>query len=464
MQNQTEQALREQKFFSDKVKAITHIYSHKPLAFVKTYGCQQNFSDSEKLRGMLSEMGYDITNKAENADVIFFNTCAIRENAESKVFGNVGALKHLKEKKPDLVIGLCGCMVQQEHAALEFKNKFPFIDIIFGTHVNHTLPELLFNKLFDNKKQFSIPAFDGGITEGLPVVRDSGFKASVSIMYGCNNFCTYCIVPYVRGRERSREANDILNEVRTLINDGYKEITLLGQNVNSYGKNTETDFPKLLSLLDNLEGEFKIEYMTSHPKDLNRDVINVISQSKNISRHLHLPVQSGSNRVLGLMNRGYTREDYIEKVEYAREKIPDISITTDIIVGFPGETYENFTETLELMREVVFDSAFTFVYSKRTGTKAAEMVDVVSGEVKSEWFKELLKVQSEIGDISYNRFVGKTLRVLCEGKGRTNKNFFTGRSNQGIIVDFPANEEFVGKFVDVNITEALSWALLGLIK
>lgn len=453
--------LEEQKLYAQKVRSATHILDKAPLAYVHTYGCQQNAADGEKIKGMLEEMGYGFTDDTSKADFILFNTCAVRENAVERVFGNVGALKHLKKKNPNLIIAVCGCMVQQPLTAEKLKKTFPFIDIIFGTHVLHTLPQLLCCCLFEGNRVFDISDSDGEIAEGLPVKRESNFKASVPIMYGCNNFCTYCVVPYVRGRERSRNPEDVISEVRSLVEEGYKDILLLGQNVNSYGKGTDVDFPELLMRLDKLPGEFKIEFMTSHPKDCTKRLIDVIAGSDKISHHLHLPVQCGSDRILKLMNRHYDVKSYLELVEYAREKIPDLNLTTDIIVGFPGEMREDFEKTLDLMKRVCFDSAFTFIFSPREGTKAAAMEDPISAEEKGEWFRELLQVQTDCGSKSYKKYIGKTLKVLCEGEGRTSEKYFNGKSRQNIIVDFIGEKSDIGKFVDVKITDALAWALIG---
>ncbi len=457
----TPEELKEQEIYSRKVRSVTHTFFEKPCAYVHTYGCQQNVSDGEKLKGMLEEMGYDFTDDMEKAALILFNTCAVRENAVDRVFGNVGALKRLKKKNPDMVIAVCGCMVQQEETARKMKSTFPFVDIIFGTHVLHKFPELLCRHLLGGARILEIPYCDGVIAENLPLKRESGFKASVPIMYGCNNFCTYCVVPLVRGRERSRNAEDIISEVKELVKGGYKDILLLGQNVNSYGKGTDTDFPELLSRLDRLKGEFKIEFMTSHPRDCTQRLIDVIADSEKICHHLHLPVQCGSDRILKLMNRHYDRARYLALVDYARKRIPDLNLTTDIIVGFPGETREDFEQTLDLMRKVRFDSAFTFIYSPRLGTKAADMEDPVTADEKGKWFRELLEVQGECGSESYRKYVGKTLRVLCEGKGRTSETYFTGKSRENIIVDFNGGEKDIGTFVSVRITEAKAWALIG---
>lgn len=459
----SDEELKEQRFFIQRVGAVTHLFDHKPLAYTHSYGCQQNVSDSEKLDGMLAEMGFDFTDSPENADLVLYNTCAVRENAENRVFGNVGALKHAKRRNPDMVIAVCGCMVQQEHIAARMKERFPYVDLIFGTHVLHKFPEMLYSIYEKGKRLVCIPDSDGVVAEGLPVRRAERYKASVPIMYGCNNFCTFCIVPKVRGRERSRDPDEIISEVGRLIKDGYKEILLLGQNVNSYGKDKDLDFPGLLKALDGFDGEYVISFMTSHPKDCSHELLDVIADSRHISHHLHLPVQSGSNRILKLMNRHYDIEKYLGLVDYARGCIPDIQLTTDIIVGFPGETYEDFQMTLDLMKRVKFDSAFTFIYSRREGTKAAEMDDPISDEEKGKWFRELLDVQGSIGEDAYARYVGQTLRVLCEGRGRTDEKLLTGKSRQNIIVDFEGSDELLGRFVDIKITKALPWALTGVI-
>jgi tRNA-2-methylthio-N6-dimethylallyladenosine synthase len=418
-------------------------------AYVRTYGCKQNFADSEKITGLLLTLGYVPIKTAEAADLIIFNTCAVRENAEQRVFGNVGALKKLKESKPELVIILAGCMTQQPHMADYFKAKFPFLDAIIGTNILAELPGII------NAGADAVIA-----AEDVKPLREGKFSANVPIMNGCDNFCTYCVVPLVRGREVSREPANIIAEVKGLISENRRDILLLGQNVNSY----KPGFMELLRELDSLDGEFTISYMTSHPKDCRRELIDFIAESRNISRHLHLPVQSGSNRILQLMNRGYTREQYIELAEYAKARIPEISLTTDILVGFPGETYEDFKETLDLVKQIEFDSAYTFIYSRREGTAAADFADPVPSEEKAKWFRELLDVQGAISERSYERFIGKTLRVYCLGEGRTSPELLTGKSRQGIIVDFRAGAggtELHGQFVDISINKALPWALTG---
>lgn len=461
----SKEELEKQKVFTEKVAKILHdqYKESMPMAHVHSYGCQQNISDGEKLKGMLALMGYGFTNSTHDADLIIYNTCAIRENAEDRVFGNVGALKHLKKKKPNMIIGLCGCMMQQKHIVEKLQKSFPYVDLIFGTHVVHQLPENIYNALTKDKRVFNIPDSDGVIAENLPIKRDGTIKAWVPIMYGCNNFCTYCIVPYVRGRERSREPQLIINEIKQLISEGYKEITLLGQNVNSYGKGLEEEitFSELLRKINQIEGDFRIRFMTSHPKDATKELIDTIAECNKICKHIHLPVQSGSNRVLKLMNRHYTREQYIELINYAKNKIPNLSFTSDIIVGFPDEQEDDFEDTISLIKEVEYDSLFTFIYSKRVGTRAAEMEDLTPYSKKSERFQRLLDVQKEIGIKRYEKYVGKIVRVLVDGEGKSGEDYLTGRTDNSIIVDFKADKSLIGQFVDVKITQALNWALLG---
>ncbi len=396
----SKEELSVQKEYSAKVSLLLKKkYNNKPLkAFIHTYGCQGNLSDSERIKGMLVEMGYTLCDNVEDADFILYNTCAIREHAEDRVFGNVGAIKRLKKDNPSLIIALCGCMMQQEHIAEKIKNSYPFVNLVFGTHVTHKLPELLYKVLTVKKRVFSIDDCEGVIAEGLPTSRDSGDNAWLPIMYGCNNFCSYCIVPYVRGRERSRQPDVIINEAKHLIEDGYKKITLLGQNVNSYGKGCEFNmsFTQLVKEIDSLQGEFEFDFMTSHPRDCSFELIDALAEAKHFCGHLHLPVQSGNNRILKEMNRHYTRERYLELVNYAKKKIPNVDLTTDIIVGFPSETYEEFLDTVSLVKEVKYGSMFTFIYSARKGTPAAQMPDPYSKAEKSKWFTELLKAQEEI--------------------------------------------------------------------
>ncbi|SCX16869.1 tRNA-2-methylthio-N6-dimethylallyladenosine synthase [Ruminococcaceae bacterium P7] len=434
----------------------------KPLAFIRTYGCQQNVADSEKIKGMLAKSGFSFTDTPDDADFILFNTCAVREHAEDRVFGNVGALKNLKRKHPQILIALCGCMMEQEHIANRIYNSFPFVGLVFGTHSLHHFPELLYSSLVNSKRVFERGNDDKKLYEGIPVKRDGTFKGWLPIMYGCNNFCTYCIVPYVRGRERSREKDIILSEAREMIQSGYKDITLLGQNVNSYGKTLPepVSFAKLISEIDTIDGDYWLRFMTSHPKDCSKELIDAIANGRHISKHLHLPFQSGSDRILKAMNRHYDRKKYLETIAYAKEKIDGVSLTSDIIVGFPGETYEDFKETLSLIREVEFTSLFTFIYSPRVGTPAAKMDDPISAEEKSKWFRELLDVQEEIAAKRCSAMVGATERVLIEGvKEKTNE--LNARTSGNIIVELEGSPDLIGTFRNVKITKARNWILKG---
>lgn len=458
------QQLLQQKDYAEQVRALLEeLYPAPPLAYVHSYGCQGNVSDGEKLKGMLADMGYGFCDQAEQADLVLFNTCAIRENAEDRIFGNVGALKRWKAQSPKHKLLLCGCMMQQPHIVEKLKQSYPYVDLIFGTHVIHQLPELLLSVLQQHKRVFYTPESDGVIAEGLPIRRDGTLKAWVPIMYGCNNFCTYCIVPYVKGRERSRQPEAILAEVRQLVEQGYKEITLLGQNVNSYGKTLEhpISFAQLLTQIDAIPGDFRIRFMTSHPKDATKELFDVMANSQKICHHLHLPVQCGSDRILQAMNRRYTVEQYLGLIDYARSVMPDISFTTDIIVGFPGETLEDFQGTMELLKKVRYDSLFSFIYSKRVGTKAASMPDDTPHSVKSDRLQQLLALQRTIGEEVLSEYVGKTLRILVDGAGKSGEGYLTGRTDQYLIVDFPGDSALIGQFVTVKITKALNWALLG---
>ena len=437
----------------------------KPLAFVRTYGCQQNVADSEKIKGMLQSSGFDFTDEPENADFILFNTCAVREHAEDRVFGNVGALKNIKRRHPQILIALCGCMMEQEHVANRIYKSFPFVGLVFGTHSLHHFPELMYSSLVNGNRVFERGNDDKKIYEGIPTHRDGTFKGWLPIMYGCNNFCTYCVVPYVRGRERSREKDVIVSEARDMIQSGFKDITLLGQNVNSYGKTLENpvNFAQLISEIDEIEGDYWLRFMTSHPKDCSKELIDAISGSKHISKHLHLPFQSGSDRILKAMNRHYDRKKYLETIAYAKEKIENVSLTSDIIVGFPGETYEDFKETLSLIREVEFTSLFTFIFSPRVGTPAEKMDDPVPAEEKSKWFQELLDVQEEIAAKRCSSMVGKTEKVLIESvKEKTGE--LNARTSGNIIVELEGDKCLIGTFQNAEITSARNWILKGKLK
>lgn len=431
-------------------------------AMVETYGCQQNVNDSQRIEGMLLEMGYTLTDDREKADVIIFNTCAIRENAHDRVYGNLGALKHVKARKPSLIIGICGCMVQQEHIAKRVKSKYRHVDMIFGTHTLWKFPSLLSEALEHSEKVFDISG-DGNIAEGLPVNYDGGAKAFVSIMYGCNNFCSYCIVPYVRGRERSRREDDILQEIEALSENGVREVMLLGQNVNSYGKDRgeEDAFAKLLEKVCKIDGIERIRFMSSHPKDISVKLLETMASERKICNQLHLPLQSGSSKVLSDMNRRYDREKYLETVKKAKELMPDIALTTDIIVGFPTETEQDFSDTLSLLKEVEYDSLFSFIYSRRDGTKAALWENVSTREEIEERFKKLLEVQNAISYRRNLRHEGNIETILVEGRSKTDPDMLTGRNYANKIVNFKGDEDLIGKFTDVKITKAQTWILYG---
>ncbi len=433
-------------------------------AHILTFGCQQNEADSERIAGMAVEMGYTLTDDVKEADLIVINTCAVREHAELKALSITGQFKHLKEKKRSLVIAMCGCMVSQEHRRDNVKNSYPYVDFVFGTTRLYTFPEILFNCLLTRKRAFYLDAGDeGNISEGLPVVRASGFKAWVSIMYGCNNFCTYCVVPYVRGRERSRRKEMILEEVTTLANEGYREITLLGQNVNSYGKDLydDYDFADLLADLCKIEGEFILRFMTSHPKDASFKLIDVMAANDKIAKAFHLPLQSGSDRLLSEMNRHYTRERYLTLVKYMREKMPTVSLSTDIIVGFPGESEEDFEDTLSMLAEVRYDNIYSFIYSKRKGTKAAVMENQIDDETKGKRFERLLALQNSINLEKNRLYEGMIETVLVEGYSKTDKSRLTGRSERNRLVHFEGDESLIGSLVKVKIIHGDLHALYG---
>ncbi|TYQ18214.1 UNVERIFIED_CONTAM: tRNA-2-methylthio-N6-dimethylallyladenosine synthase [Acetivibrio alkalicellulosi] len=430
---------------------------------LSTFGCQMNEHDSEKLAGMLSNMGYIETDNTKEAHLIIYNTCCVRENAELKVYGHLGALKKLKSENPELVIAVCGCMMQQEEVVNHIKKTYRHVDLIFGTHNLHKFPELLFSVLDTNNTVIDIWNTEGRIAENVPVERKDGVKAWVTVMYGCNNYCSYCIVPYVRGRERSRLIVDIKNEVDILGANGFKEVTLLGQNVNSYGKDLQdnTTFAKLLYEINKVSGIERIRFMTSHPKDLSDDLIYAIRDLDKVCEHLHLPFQSGSTRILREMNRKYTKEEYLELVYKVKESIPRISLTTDIIVGFPGETKEDFEDTLDILKKVRFDSAYTFLYSKRTGTPASKMENQIYEEIKKERFEKLLEVQNSISKEINKEYLGKKVEILVEGISKTNDNIYTGRTRGNKIVNFEGNKDCIGEVVTVSIDEIRTWSLEG---
>lgn len=433
-----------------------------PKAYVHTFGCQGNVSDGERMKGMLSDMGYVFVDDEKQADLILLNTCAIREHAEDRVFGNIGRLKMLKKANPDLIICVCGCMVQQKHIEEKIYKSYPFVSVVFGTHVIHKLPEFVYRALNTGKRVYNTDSTNLEIAEGGNVWRDGSIRAWLPIMYGCNNFCSYCVVPYVRGRERSRKSEEIMKEARQLVSMGFKDITLLGQNVNSYGKGLEEDinFAKLLRMINGIEGDFTIRFMTSHPKDCTFELLDAMAECEKVAKHLHLPVQSGNDRVLGEMNRHYDRNKYLSLIEYARKVMPDLSITSDIIVGFPGETYEEFCDTLSLVEKVKYTSLYTFIYSARKNTKAAEMPDPVSREEKGKWFDELLKLQENIASQRTAKMNGKVFRVLAEEKSKT-EGWIAGRTTGNVIIEFPADESVIGSFCEVLVTEPLNWIVKG---
>lgn len=430
--------------------------------YITTFGCQMNEHDSEKLAGMLENIGYIEGETSEDANVIILNTCSVRENADLRFFGNLGQLKHLKNDNPDLTVAVCGCMMQQEHIVEKVKTKYPFVDIVFGTHNLHEFPEMLIESLNNRSIHINIWDQEGHIVEDIPVKRKYETKAFVTIMYGCNNFCTYCIVPYTRGRERSRKPEDIIKEIEMLAENGTKEVILLGQNVNSYGKTLENkmDFADLLYQINGINKLERIRFMTSHPKDLSDKLVQAYKDCSKICNHIHLPVQSGSTRILKKMNRQYTKEHYINLIEKLRAVRPDIAISTDLIVGFPGETEADFTETLDLIEKVRFDSAFTFLYSPRKGTPAENYDDPIDSETKHQWFDELLKTLNDISKEKNALYQDKVVKVLVEGKSKNDENKLAGRTTTNKLVNFLGNAE-EGEIVPVKVTKAKTFSLEG---
>ena len=436
----------------------------QPLAMVQSFGCQLNMTDGEKLKWLLLSMGYGLTEEPEQADLILLNTCAVREHAEDRVFGHLGQLKPYKQKKPGLIIGLCGCMTAEEPVREKLKASYPYVNLVVGTGALERLPAMLL-EILGGKKHSVDATVQSAPSEELSQVRSCSFKASVPIMYGCNNFCTYCIVPYVRGRERSRDPKIIERQVRELVSQGCKEIFLLGQNVNSYGKDLPDGirFPELLRRLDAIEGEYWIRFMSSHPKDATPELIDVICDSRHVEKHLHLPVQSGSDSILHAMNRCYTVKKYLETVRYARSRVPDFALTTDIIVGFPNETDEEFSATLGLLEQVGYDNVYSFIYSPRSGTKAAQIADHTPAQVKTARMQQLLAQQRETSTRLYRRFLGRTMQVLFEGVSRKGEPWLTGKSTEGVIVEAKGDPSRIGTFADVHIEETKNWAVLGTI-
>ena len=447
-----ESTLAEQYGYCERIKEmLTKSLGRTPIAYVHTYGCQQNVSDSEKLKGWLSLMGYTFEETPENADLVLFNTCAVREHAEERVFGNVGALKRYKKERPHMIIAMCGCMAQQEKVAEKIKKSYPYVNLLFGTKVRHLFPSLVYRQLKTEKRVFEIGGGDE-IIEGMPIKRDGTFKAWLPILEGCNNFCTYCIVPYVRGRERSRSPEAVIDEAKCLINSGVKEIMLLGQNVNSYGKGEAhgVDFAELLYKINAIEGDFRIRFMTSHPKDCTERLLTAMRDCEKVAKCLHLPVQSGSDRILKEMNRHYDSAHYLSLIEKARELMPEIEFTSDIIVGFPNESEEDFEDTLGLVKKVGYRALFTFIYSKRNGTPAALVDDKITKEEKSARFSRLLKLQDEIAEENAKKQWGKTVRVLVEEE---NEGLLFGRDEAGANITFKGDKKLVGNFCNVKIVK-----------
>ncbi len=460
--------LERQRAFAARVRDHYALRGRMPLAWTQTFGCQQNEADTELIRGMLAEMGFGFCEDVDEADIVLINTCAIREHAEDRVYGNVGELSHAKKKNPALITVLCGCMAQQKHVAERIRSSYPYVDIVFGTHALPRFPQLLFECISRKKRVFDLEGDERGyILEGVEPVRQKGRRAWLSIMYGCNNFCSYCVVPYVRGRERSRTPEAILAEFKSLVAQGYKDITLLGQNVNSYGSDLggACDFPTLLEMIDEVPGEFWVRFMTSHPKDASTRLFDVMARSERICSSIHLPVQAGSDRVLHEMNRRYTAEKHLSLVDYARSVMPDITMTSDIIVGFPGETDEDFQKTIDLLERVRFDSLFTFIFSPRRGTKAWDMPDPMSRENKQRNFDRLLAVQNRISREKNDEYVGRRVRVLVgeEENEKSYNNEYTKQSRtEGFkLVYLRGAEGLEGRFVDAIIERSSTWALFG---
>ena len=452
-----------QREFTEKIKALHEPASRRPKALVDTFGCQQNVADSQHIMGMLEAMGCTFVDTPEQADIIVLNTCAIRDHAEKRVYGNLGALTHTKKANPQQIICLCGCMAQRPEVAEKVRKSYRHVDLVFGPQALWKFPELLYQVYTRRGRVFSVEDEHGSIAEGMPVVREGRTRAWVSIMYGCNNFCSYCIVPYVRGRERSRDMDKIIAEVRELVAEGYKEITLLGQNVNSYGKDLEDprDFADLLRELDQIDGDYLLRFMSSQPKDASFKLFDTMAKSRHVAHQLHLPVQSGCDRVLRAMNRPYDRARYIELITYARQVMPDLVLTSDVIIGFPGETEAEAMETVDLVRRVEFDALFTFIFSPRPGTPAAKMDDPVPREEKQKWFDTLCAVQNEISARHHACYVGKTLRCLVDGETDDSRWPLSARTAGGRLVHLVGDRSALGQYRDVKITDSNTWALFG---
>ena len=486
-----EHETKQQKEFMQRVRAASLLRPSTPLAYVDTYGCQQNEADSETLRGMLAEMGYGFTDDEYLADVIIINSCAIRENAENRVYGNVGALVHTKKAKPSQIIAFCGCMAAMPEVREKIRQSYRHVDLVFPPNKLWRFPELLHSIIFRGygdaageamaqgamfetglpfkplpvkSRVFEEESGEGHIVEGMPVLRDRAVKAWLPIMYGCNNFCSYCIVPHVRGRERSRKSENILADARALVAQGFKDITLLGQNVNSYGTGLDekTSFADIIRRINEIDGEFLIRFMTSHPKDASIELFRAMAESEKVARHIHLPFQAGNDRILKLMNRGYTQSEYLEKVAAARELMPDIVITSDVIVGFPGETDEEFEDTMSLIEKARFDAMFTFIYSKRPGTPAADLPDPSTREEKQVRFDKLLEIQNTISEEKHSQYVGKIVRVLVDEESHDERYPLKARTNGGRLVHLHGETSLIGTFINAEITHCNSWSLFGM--
>ena len=462
----SEDALARQREFEAKIKEMFTSREAHPVACVDTFGCQQNVADGQKLMGMLADSGFTFTEDPKEADLVILNTCAVREHAEQRVFGNLGILTHTKKENPEQVICLCGCMAQEERVSQRVKESYRHVDLVFGPQALWKFPELLYRVYTQRRRVFSVEDEHGAIAEGMPVVREGRTRAWVSIMYGCNNFCSYCIVPYVRGRERSRDPERIIDEVRELVADGFREITLLGQNVNSYGKDLGTgyDFADLLTDLDKIDGDYLIRFMSSQPKDASHKLFDVMAASRHVARQLHLPVQSGCDRVLRAMNRPYDVARYLDLITYARRVMPDLVLTSDVIIGFPGETESEAMETVALVEKVRFDALFTFIFSPRPGTPAAKMDDPVPREEKQRWFDRLCAVQNGISEELHRQYVGQTLRCLVDGESDDARWPLTARTAGGRLVHCTGDRADLGEYRDVKITDSNTWALFGTIE
>ena len=455
--------IENQKDYMNKVKAINEGKNLKYTIF--TMGCQLNENDSEKLSGMMEKMNYSLTDDMSDSNCIIFNTCCVRENAEDKLFGKLGEVKKYKEQK-GTIIAICGCMMQEKHIVDKIKKSYPFVDILFGTHTLHKLPEDLYNSICGKKEILDILDIDGEIIEGLPIRRNDDTKASVTIMNGCNNFCSYCIVPYVRGRERSRNPEDIINEIEDLAKNGYKEITLLGQNVNSYKGNGNlgiTKFSELLRAINKIRGIEKIRFISPHPKDFTDDVIEAIRDCEKVCKMIHLPLQSGSTQILKVMNRKYSKEQYLNLVDKMKSQIPDLSLSTDIIVGFPGETEEDFEDTLDVVRKVNFEQVFMFIYSRRVGTPADTMENQIPEEIKHKRFDRLKKLVEDQIVENNKKYIGTIQEILVEGRSKNNDKMLTGRTESNKVVNFEGNDDLIGNIVKLEIVSEHMWYLKGVV-